>query len=355
MTLTLVLNAGSSSLKYQVFEGETSILRGNIEKSQWDGDDHFFHADAFAEVVKQLHEAKVQSEDIEYVGYRVVHGGEKFSESILINDESMNDIANLSQLAPLHIPPVIEVIKASWNTFVNAELIAVFDTAFHSTLGEVAYTYPITHTISEKYGIRKYGFHGMSHQYVAEMAALQLGKHLKNLNAITCHLGAGSSITAIQSGRSVDTSMGFTPLAGLMMATRSGDIDPGIILHLLRAGFDGDELHDMLNAESGLKGIAGSEDMREIREQSSTDSRARLAREMYIRKVVHYIGAYLALVPDIEVIVFTGGIGENDENLREQVIERLQHLGVGTKIKVLVIPTNEELAIARECWKVAKK
>lgn len=352
MSLTLILNAGSSSLKYQVFDGEKSLVRGLFERTS-QGDTHdFFHFESFEKVKESLRAEKIQFEDIGFVGYRIVHGGEKFFKSIEITDEVMDDIASLRSVAPLHIPPVIEVLKSSWHTFPTAKKIAVFDTSFHRTLDESVYTYPIPRSIREKYGIRKYGFHGTSHQYVAEKAAELLGKELKQLNAITCHLGAGSSITAVQQGQSVDTSMGFTPLAGLMMATRSGDIDPGVLLHLLREDFSVDELHDMLNLESGLKAIAGTGDMREIRERIAHDEDAQLAREMYIQRVIHYIGAYLALVKDVEVLVFTGGIGENDEDLRSEIERRLHHLGVGSAIKILVIPTNEELAIARECWKV---
>ncbi|MGA0856965.1 MAG: acetate/propionate family kinase [Candidatus Nanopelagicales bacterium] len=355
MSLTLVLNAGSSTLKFQVFKGERSLQRGTIEKPLDYERRYGFHFDAFEDVKTALIQEKINFDEFDYVGYRIVHGGEKFSHSIVISDDAMNDIADLSTLAPLHIPPVIEVLKASSHTFPNAIRVAVFDTAFHATMKKETYTYPLPRQLREKYGIRKYGFHGMSHQYVTEIAAEQLQKNAKQLNIITCHLGAGSSISAIQKGESVDTSMGFTPLAGLMMATRSGDIDPGILLHLLRDDFEVDELDHLLNSESGLKAIAGTGDMRKIIQNSLTDESARLAREMYIKRVIHYIGAYLALVPDVEAIVFTGGIGENDDSLRLEIESRLRHLGVGTTIKILVIPTNEELAIARECWKIGKK
>jgi acetate kinase len=355
MPLTMVLNAGSSTLKYQVFKGETSLLRGTIEKPLDYELNDGFHFDAFEDVNAALIQEKINFGDFDYVGYRIVHGGEKFPQSVEINEGFVNEISELVSLAPLHIPPVIEVLKASWHSFPNAIRVAVFDTAFHATLDEATYTYPLPLSLREKYGIRKYGFHGMSHQYVAEIAAEQLGKPLQQLNIISCHLGAGSSITAIQNGKSVDTSMGFTPLAGLIMATRSGDIDPGILLHLLRDDFEVDQIDYVLNQESGLKAIAGTGDMREIVKKSRTDESARLAREMYIKRVIHYIGAYLALVPNIEALVLTGGIGENDDSLRLEIESRLRHLGVGTTIKILVIPTNEELAIARECWKVGKK
>jgi len=354
MSLTLVFNAGSSSLKYQVFDGEASIVSGNFEKLKENDVQEFSHFDLFEKVKETLRVLEIQLEDIHFVGYRIVHGGEKFSHSIEITHEVIDEIRDLSLLAPLHIRPAIEVLKASIGTFLNAKHIAVFDTAFHATLDEATFTYPIPRTFRDKYGIRKFGFHGMSHKYVAEQAANQLGVELNDLNAITCHLGAGSSITAIRGGQSVDTSMGFTPLAGLMMATRSGDIDPGILLHLLHHGFSVEELSDLLNMESGLKAIAGTCDMREIRERAATDPDAWLAREMYIQRILHYIGAYLALVRDVEVIVFTGGIGENDGDLLLEIEKRLHHLGVGTNIKILVIPTNEELAIARECWKVGR-
>ena len=351
MSLTLVFNAGSSSLKYQVFKDEETILRGLIEVGSGN---MTFHHESLELAVKELEENNIQVSEIEFVGHRVVHGGTKFRDSVVISFDVFRELHELSHLAPLHNPSALDVIKGCFVYFENIPQIAVFDTAFHQTLDEVRYTYPIQRKVSEEFGIRKFGFHGTSHKYVAEVAAEELGIAFDQFNAITCHLGAGSSITAIQNGKSVDTSMGFTPLAGLMMATRSGDIDPGVVLFLLKHGYDIDSIEDLLNFESGLLGIAGTGDMREIEQDVTSNGRDKLARDMYIDRVIHYIGAYLAKVPYINAIVFTGGIGENDEKLRLQIMKRLQHLGVGTSIPLLVVATNEELAIARECRKVGK-
>lgn len=351
MSYTLVLNAGSSTLKYHLFHDQQTSSNATIEIG---GPNSIVasHREAFNLVVRTLHEQSVALEEIQTIGHRFVHGGTKFTESVLISESVIKDLHNVAALAPLHNPKALEVIEACIEYFPNTPQVAVFDTAFHMTLDEATYRYPINKSLSDKFGIRKYGFHGTSHGYVAEVAASQLGKALHELNAITCHLGAGSSITVIERGRSIDTSMGFTPLAGLMMGTRSGDIDPGVILFLLDQGYEREEIDSLLNHNSGLLGIAATSDMREVRARSVSDSDAKLAREMYIQRVVHYIGAYLARVPGVEVIVFTGGIGENDQDLRDQVVARLQHLFIGSSIPVLVIATNEELAIARECWKV---
>lgn len=327
---------------------------GHIKGIGSDGK-YVFHRDALEEVLRDLSTASIKTEEIHLVGHRVVHGGEEFQESVEVTDEVFHTLQKLSFLAPLHNPAALDVIKASNVHFPNAKQIAVFDTAFHLTLDEATYTYPISRFVSKKFGIRKYGFHGISHQYVAKEAALKLGIPIEELNLVTCHLGAGSSITAIKQGKSVDNSMGFTPLAGLMMMTRSGDIDPGVILYLLQQGYQSDDIHDLLNFESGLLGIAGTGDMREIKARAQTNSDAQLAREMFINRLIHYIGAYFALVARVAAIVFTGGIGEHDEELRGEIEQRLQHLGVGHNIPILVIPTNEELAIAYECWKVGEK
>ena len=351
MSLTLVFNAGSSSLKYQVFDRESSIHQGHISGIGHEGR-YAFHHEAFEALLSDLGNTPFKSDDFEFVGHRVVHGGEQFQESVEVTDEVFHQLSALSHLAPLHNPPALEVIKASNMHFPHAKQIAVFDTAFHAAFDEATYTYALHRDISRKFGIRKYGFHGISHQYVSQQSAVELGIPLEKLNLITCHLGAGSSITAIQNGTSIDNSMGFTPLAGLMMMTRSGDIDPGVILYLLQQGYQPEDVYDLLNFQSGLVGIAGTGDMREIKMRANTDKDAKLAREMYIKRVLHYIGSYFGLVPHLHAIVLTGGIGENDEELRMEVEKRLQHLGVGREIPILVIQTNEELAIARECWKV---
>lgn len=353
MSLTLVFNAGSSSLKYQVFDRESSIHQGQIGIGH-EGT-YASHHEACEAIFSDLRGTSINSDDIEFVGHRFVHGGEQFQQSVEVNDEVFQQLNALSHLAPLHNPPALEVIKVSYVHLPHAKQIAVFDTAFHATLDEATYTYAVHRDISRKFGIRKYGFHGISHQYVAQQSSLELGIPLEKLNLISCHLGAGSSITAIHNGKSVENSMGFTPLAGLIMMTRCGDIDPGVILYLLQHGFQPDDVYDLLNFQSGLIGIAGTGDMREIKMRANTDKDAKLAREMYINRVLHYIGAYFGLVPNVHAIVLTGGIGENDEELRIAIEKRLQHLGVGREIPILVIQTNEELAIARECWKVGEQ
>lgn len=344
-TRVLVVNAGSSSLKYQLLELPSGavIAKGNLERIT-------DHGSAIDTMIRDLAAAGIDIDSVHAVGHRVVHGGALYTESTLITDDVVRGIESLVPLAPLHNPGNLLGITAMRTRLPNTPHVAVFDTAFHATIPDYAARYAIDAETAERYGIRRYGFHGSSHRYVTHAAAAQLGIALDAINLIICHIGNGASVTAVQQGRSVDTSMGLTPLEGLVMGTRSGDIDPGILFHLAReAHFDLAALDDLLNRRSGLLGLSGSSDMREVRAQATAgDERAQLAIGVDTYRLRKYIGAYLAVVPDLHAVVFTAGIGENDATFRSEVVAPLAHLGVGTRIPVLVIPTNEELEIARE-------
>ncbi|MFH1212022.1 MAG: acetate/propionate family kinase, partial [Candidatus Woesearchaeota archaeon] len=307
--------------------------------------------------------------ELDLIAHRVVHGGEKYRGPCLINQEVIDDVKSLSRLAPLHNPPNLAGILACKKLFPKAKQYAVFDTAFHHTIPKHAFLYGIPIELYEKYGIRKYGFHGISHEYVSQIAAGFLMK--KDSKIISCHLGNGSSITAIHSGESIDTSMGFTPLDGLIMGTRSGDIDPEIILYLLgRKHYSIAGLEDLLNKKSGMKAICGFSDMREVRDAALKGSKnARLAIDMLAYRIAFYIGGYAAALDGVDAIVFTGGIGENAAYLRTKVCQFLSHLGVlldekenkynriiisssKSETKVYVIPTNEELMIVKKVKKI---
>ena len=313
--------------------------------------------------------------EIAAVGHRVVHGGEKFSQPVAITAEVIDDIRECFSLAPLHNPPNYQGIEAVNKLLPGVLQVAVFDTAFHQTIPPAAYIYGLPYAIYQKYNIRRYGFHGSSHQYVATRAAEILNRPLTELRLITCHLGNGSSITAIAGGKSVDTSMGFTPLEGLVMGTRCGDIDPAIIPHILRyEHISPDALYDLLNKKSGVLGISGiSNDMRALlKAESSGNSRAKLAIDVFCYRIKKYIGSYLAVLNGAEAIVFTAGIGENSPTVRERSCRDMENLGIvldkeknlntiaregiisheNSPIKVLVIPTNEELLIASETYKI---
>ena len=344
-TRILVLNAGSSSLKYQLLELPNGdlIAKGMLERIT-------DHRTAINTMIDELAAAGIDVDSVDAVGHRVVHGGERYTQPTLITDDVVHGINSLTPLAPLHNPGNLLGISAMRERLPSTPQVAVFDTAFHATIPAVAATYAIDADVAAKYGIRRYGFHGSSHRYVTHTAAAQLGIALDAINLIICHIGNGASVTAVQQGRSVDTSMGLTPLEGLVMGTRSGDIDPGILFHLAReAHFDLAALDDLLNRRSGLLGLTGSSDMREVRAQATAgNERAQLAIDVDTYRLRKYIGAYLAVVPDVHAVVFTAGIGENDATFRSEVVRPLAHLGVGTRIPVLVIPTNEELEIARE-------
>ncbi|MDQ0965702.1 acetate kinase [Flavobacterium sp. W4I14] len=393
----LVINSGSSSLKYQLFnmpekapvcsglverigiEGsfiKHTVYRNNekysIEQSGFIAN----HGEGLKQVLALLTEGEyaviASPDDIAAVGHRVVHGGEHFTGATLITDEVKHQIKKLFSLAPLHNPVNYKCIEVAEQTFVNAKQIAVFDTAFHQTIPEQAYRYAIPEWYYKEHGIRVYGFHGTSHKYVSEQAIKWLNK--VDTKIISIHLGNGCSITAIRNGKSVDTSMGFGPLSGLMMGTRSGDIDPSVIFHLMEhSGYTLEQLSTLVNKQSGLLGVGGSSDMRDIRKMvSEGNATAILALKLYAYRIKKFIGAYAAILNGIDTIVFTAGVGENDSNMREAVCSELNYLGieldpaqntayngelkeinkVSAKVKILVIPTNEEYEIAHQCFEL---
>ncbi len=374
--LVLVINAGSSSLKYQVLDFSSLEVRakGNVERIGETGfaKDH----DAALEIaVAELNDLHISLSEFAVVGHRVVHGGSKFNQPVLIDEKVISDIESLIPLAPLHNPAHLAGIKGLRNLLPNTPQVAVFDTAFHATIPDFASTYAIPTNISDQYEIKKYGFHGTSHEYVTTQTANYLNKNKDEINLIICHIGNGASVTAVKNGKSIDTSMGLTPLEGLVMGTRSGDIDPGVVFHLARvANMSLTDIDDLLNKKSGLAGLAGSIDMREIwKRESEGDKAAILARKIYAYRIQKYVSAYLGLLPEISGVVFTAGVGENDFGIREQVMQPLTHLGLeididlnrnsnhgsrtistkDSKIGIYVIPTNEEVAIAKAAISVA--
>ena len=390
--LILVLNAGSSSLKFNLvnMEEEKTLAEGIAERIglsegfiRWtiQGEkgrlelDMTNHKKALSTIMERLRESVLHADqDVAAIGHRVVHGGPNFSASELITPPVLAEIEASSFYAPLHNPPAISGIRTAQEVFPGVPQVAVFDTAFHHDMPAYAYTYGLPYELSERLGLRRYGFHGTSHQYVAERTAALIGKPLRESRIITCHLGNGSSITAVHNGRSVDTSMGLTPLEGVVMGTRSGSIDPGVLTCLLeQEKMDGPALASLLNKKSGLLGVSGvSSDCREIEEVMDHNPRARLAHEMLAYGVLKYVGAYAAAMNGVDAITFTAGIGENSAPLRSWVCQRLGFLGVeldetanhtrskadrtistpGSRIPVAVIPTNEELMIAREARRV---
>ena len=367
----LTINSGSSSIKYSLFKvGDRLSLaeKGVIEKI---GEELSFFKTQDRELrlnIPDHHKAidfildaiKKKTKDISSligVGHRVVHGGEKFKESVVINNKVLNYIKKCSHLAPLHNPPAVLSIEASIKLLKNIPQIAVFDTAFHHTIPEYAYSYAIPYKFYRQYKIRRYGFHGTSHNYIALEAAKVLNKKLKETKIISCHLGNGCSITAIKGGRSIDTSMGFTPLEGLVMGTRSGDIDPAIILFLEQKGFSCTEIDKILNRESGLLGISGlSNDMRVIeRAMLNKNKRARLAYDIFLYRLIKYISSYVGILEGVDAVVLTGGIGENQLRLRRDIKKRLKFILGKFNAKVLVVSTDEELMIAREGLRLLKR
>ena len=396
----LVINCGSSSLKYQLIDmaTEESLAQGLVERigiegsvltQKVEGKDKYIvkeqmkdHKDAIRLVLAALvdeNNGVIKSMDeISAVGHRVVHGGEKYKESVVINDEVKANIEECFKLAPLHNPANIIGIKACEELMPNTPMVAVFDTAFHGTMPEDAYLYALPYELYEKHGIRKYGFHGTSHKYVSQTCAEVMGKDIKDLKIITCHLGNGASLCAVKNGVSVDTSMGFTPLEGLAMGTRCGNIDPAIVTFLMKEeGLSVDEVNDLLNKKSGVLGISGiSSDFRDIEDAAfnKDDRRAKLALKIFEYKIRTTIGAYAAAMGGVDAIVFTAGVGENGPETREKCLEGLEFLGVeidkeannvrgkvreiskaGCKVKAFVIPTNEELVIARDTLELIKK
>ncbi len=385
----LVINCGSSSLKYEVYEmpSQQSMGKGLIERiglndariaqesrgkqfrKECDIPDHSKAFECMMEALLDPESGILQSlAEIRGIGHRVVHGGEQYSQSVQIDSDVLAAIEANIELAPLHNPANLTGIIESQKVFPGIPQVAVFDTAFHQTLPPSAYLYGIPRDFYDKYRIRRYGFHGTSHRYVAGIALKMMKRSKDNTNLITCHLGNGASITAIQGGLSVDTSMGFTPLEGLMMGTRSGDLDPSIIFYLEERGFDFHDLHSILNKKSGLLGLSGiSSDLRDIETAAETGNpEAQEALETYAYRIRKYIGAYAANLVKVDGIIFTGGIGQNAVKMRERICDRLENVGihinydlnrkVGGKagiisqpyspVTILVIPTNEELQIA---------
>ena len=393
----LVLNCGSSSLKFQVIdmENEDRIVKGNYERIGGKRSCLRFNVrgqkferekaardyeEARKTVLKLIQEEKYNIisslDEIGAVGHRIVHGGEKYSESVLITDEVIKEIEKCIPLAPLHNPEGLEGIKAAKKVLKNVPMVAVFDTAFHQTLPPIAYVYQIPYKYYKKYKIRKYGFHGTSHKYVANRVAEIVGENIEELKIINCHIGQGASICAINRGKSVDTSMGLTPTAGIPMATRSGDIDPAIIPYIMRIeNLDTNEIERMLNKKSGAWGISGvSEDYRDIeREYENGDQRSILALDTQAYKIAQTIAAYMITLQGVDIITFTGGVGEKGIQARERICKYLECFGIkldkernnikaeerlisadDSKVKLYVVPTNEELMIARDTLNIVK-
>jgi acetate kinase len=370
----LVLNSGSSSLKYQLFDmAEQALLAGGAAERIGELDSELGdHAAALDRIADVLADAGAVGDGSELlaIGHRIVHGGEAFREPCVIDDRVLETIRELSPLAPLHNPPNLMGVEVAMARWPDVPQVAVFDTAFHHTIPPRAYRYAVPDDWYRSHGVRRYGFHGTSHAYVAKQAARELGRPLDELNLIVLHLGNGASVTAIANGKSMDTSMGLTPLEGLVMGTRGGDIDPGVIIHLARhAGMNIDEIDASLNEECGLFGLCGAGDMRDVQQREAAgDVRARLALDVYIYRMRKYIGAYMAALGHVDAIVFTAGVGENSPDIRKRACEGLQALGVeldearnranatgarpihrqGAPLAIWVVPTDEELEIAEE-------
>ena len=388
----LVLNCGSSSIKYKLFDmtSKEVIAQGGIEKiglknsflklTLPNGEkkileknipEHTTGIEFILEILTSPEYGCIKSlEEINAVGHRLVHGGERFSESVLITKEVIDMIVSCNDLAPLHNPANLKGVNAISKTLPNVPQVAVFDTAFHQTMPDYAYLYAIPYELYEKYAIRRYGFHGTSHRYVSARVCEFLGIKPEGTKIITCHIGNGGSITAVKDGKSVDTSMGLTPVEGLMMGTRCGDIDAGAVAYIMdKEGLNTTGVSNLLNKKSGVLGVSGvSSDMRELCAACEAGNpRALLAEKMYFYRIIKYIGAYTAAMNGVDVIVFTGGVGENQANCREEVCKSLEYLGVkidaeknkvrgeemvistpDSKVKVVVVPTDEELMIASD-------
>ena len=393
----LVLNSGSSSLKYQVIDTDRGemLVKGNYERvgqagsfltHKVNGIKHKFeHPAKNHEKAIQFVMNRLTSEvygifkdlnELDAIGHRVVHGGEKFKDAVLITDEVIQGIKDNEELAPLHNPAAVLGIEACKKVIPNKPMVAVFDTAFHQTISKEKYIYPIPYEYYEKYHVRKYGFHGTSHQYVANRVAEVIGKDIEDLKIVNCHLGQGASICAIKNGKSVETSMGLTPLGGIPMGTRSGDLDPSVVTYLMKKeGWTAEEAENVLNKKSGVQGISGlAPDFREIEAASyGDDERAAIAIEKFKYEIASYVAKYAVAMNGVDYIVFTGGVGENQINIRRGICEKLEFMGVkvdidannmrgeekeistpDSKIKVYVVPTNEELMIAKETERLVK-
>jgi acetate kinase len=395
----LVLNSGSSSVKYQMFNPENKKLlaKGFVERIGMAGAmlthipfgrdeirlsgeilDHKVAIEYVLSILLSKNHGVINDKsEIAAVGHRVVHGGETFSESQLITSDVIKEIARCMDYAPLHNPPNLKGIRATQALLPDAPQVAVFDTAFHQTMPNHAYMYGLPYVLYKRHGIRRYGFHGTSHLFVSERLSELTGKPLAQQKVITCHLGNGCSIAAIKEGKSMDTSMGFTPLEGLLMGTRSGDLDPAVVLHIMnKEELTMHEANTMLNKHSGIQGLSGiSSDMREIEEEYDENNRARLAFNVFCYRLKKYIGAYAAAMGGIDAVVFTGGIGENSSRVREHALKELNFLGIEiddalnsvdvkgereisakeSKVKIFVIPTNEELVIAIDTMRIVKE
>ena len=395
----LVVNCGSSSLKYQLIDmsNEEALcvglverigIEGSILKQEKDGVEGKLiveqpmknHQDAIKLVLDAVVDAQYGGvkdiKEVEAVGHRVVHGGEKFASSVVITDEVKAAIEECVELAPLHNPANIMGIEACEAILPGVPMVAVFDTAFHQTMPKASYLYGLPHELYTKYGVRRYGFHGTSHKYVSQRAAEMLGKNIEDTKIVTCHLGNGASVAAINGGKCVDTSMGFTPLEGLIMGTRCGDIDAAILPFLMeKEGLDAKGLSDLMNKKSGVYGMTGiSSDFRDIEDGAAAgDEKAIVALDAYAQKVKKYIGSYMAEMNGADAVVFTAGVGENGIDMRASICENMEFLGMeldkeankvrgketvistaDSKVKILLIPTNEELVIARDTLALVK-
>ena len=396
----LVLNCGSSSIKYQLIEmdekNHSVLAKGLLERiglemgeftHKWNGQKHYEqlpipnHTEGIKIVLQALtnKEYGVISDlkEIKAVGHRVAHGGEKFTHSVRIDDNVINMIKDLCDLAPLHNPGALQGIAAMQAVLPGIPMAAVFDTSFHATMPPEAYLYAIPYEYYEKYRVRRYGFHGTSHKYVAEKAAEYVGKDWKNCKIVTCHLGSGASIAAVENGKSVETSMGFTPVEGLVMGSRTGDLDLGAFMYIMdKEGYTTKEMNTLVNKKSGLIGITGnSQDMRDVRAgRDAGDERCTYAFNMFAHRVKKYIGAYAAIMNGMDVLVMTGGIGENAWFMREAILENMEFFGIkidkklnetimgdaavistpDSKVKVVVYPTDEEYMIAKDTFDLVK-
>lgn len=397
--IIFVVNCGSSSIKYQLLNmnGEQVLAKGLIERIGMEGSvlkhtptgkytvdisveipDHSVGIQMALDALTNEEYGVIDSMDeIDAVGHRVVHGGERFTDSVLISDDVLNGIEACAEIAPLHNPPNLYGIKACMRLMYNTPQVAVFDTAFHQTMPKVAYLYGLPYEMYVKYGLRRYGFHGTSHKYVAQQAAEMMGEHMSDLRFITCHLGNGASIAAIKYGKSIDTSMGYTPLEGLVMGTRSGEIDPAIIPFLMeKENMNAQQIDDYLNRRSGILGISGlSSDFRDLESAANRgDERSQLAIDIFAYKVKKYIGGYVAAMGGVDAIIFTAGLGENSPFMRDKICNGLEYLGTRidpelnklrgkqmeisikrARVKIFVIPTNEELVIARDTLNICRR
>ena len=393
----LVLNCGSSSLKYQLINMETEEVLASGKYERIGEDEAFITHKVNGQKIEIKHPAKTHEEAVDFtlkqlinpeykvidsldeisaIGHRLVHGGEKINKSVIITDEVVEVLKECIDLAPLHNPAGIIGIEACKKVMPGKPMVGVFDTAFHQTMPKERYIYPIPYEYYKKYGIRKYGFHGTSHMYVSQRLAEIVGKDISELKIVTCHLGQGSSICAVEGGKSVDTSMGLTPLAGIPMVTRSGDLDPSVVTFLMKKeGWTAEEAENMLNKKSGVQGISGlAPDFREIEAASYGDNeRAEIAIEKFKYEIASYIAKYAVAMNGVDYIVFTGGVGENQINIRRVICEKLEFMGVkidveannvrgeekeisapDSKVKVYLVPTNEELMIAKETARLIK-